>query len=114
VHQVWADLHGALAKIGTKVFEAGAHLVSHEMLPTASEDADVLVFTPARADLLLRVNTEFLDEVVLVIVDEAHHIEQESRSVLLEFYLAGRAGRFGVDSEGHFILFRPETWARLN
>jgi len=87
VHQVWADLNKSLTGLSIKVFEAGGHLITHDALPVASDDADVLVFTPERADLLLRVNQEFLDQVCLTVVDEAHHIEQGSRGVLLEFYL---------------------------
>ncbi|TJW03262.1 MAG: DEAD/DEAH box helicase [Mesorhizobium sp.] len=86
VHQVAADLYQALQGIGLSVVEAGAHLIDHERIPLSSE-AEVLVFTPERADMLLRVDQEFLDKVCLVIVDEAHHIEQGSRGVLLEFYL---------------------------
>jgi DEAD/DEAH box helicase/Helicase conserved C-terminal domain len=87
VHQVYSDLKRDLSGIDVTVFEAGAHLVVHEMHPIASEEADVLVFTPERADLLLRVAPEFIQETILIIVDEAHHIEQGSRGVLLEFYL---------------------------
>ena len=87
VRQVTHDLRESLAGIAAKVVEVGAHLTVHEELPLSPEDADVLVFTPERADLLLRVNPEFLSEVGLLVVDEAHHIEQPNRGVLLEFYL---------------------------
>lgn len=87
VHQVWADLDKALVGLRIRVFEAGGHIVFNEHAPVASEDADVLVFTPERADLLLRVDHEFLSKTCLIVVDEAHHIEQGSRGVLLEFYL---------------------------
>jgi len=87
VHEVWADLSNALSGIGANVFEAGAHLTSHESLRATSGAPDVIVFTPERADLLLRVDPEFLAQTSLVIVDEAHHIEQGSRGILLELYL---------------------------
>lgn len=87
VRQVADDLKASLSGVGIKVVEVGAHLTVHDEVPISSETADVLVFTPERADLLLRVNPEFLDETCLVLVDEAHHIEQPSRGVLLEFYL---------------------------
>lgn len=48
---------------------------------------DVLVLTPEKADLLLRISEEFLSKVRLVVVDEAHHIESGTRGALLEFYL---------------------------
>lgn len=87
VHEVWADLSTSLRGIGITVFEAGGHLTSHDKLAPTSDGADVIVFTPERADLLLRVDPEFLAQTSLVIVDEAHHIEQGSRGVLLELYL---------------------------
>lgn len=87
VRQVADDLKDALKGIGLSVVEVGAHLTVHDQLPLSPDNADVLVFTPERADLLLRVDPEFLEEVRLVVVDEAHHIEQPSRGVLLEFYL---------------------------
>src|SRR5207245_27808 len=64
-----------------------SHLVAHSTIPLSSDDADVIVFTPERADLLLRIDPEFLQQVCLAVVDEAHHIEQGSRGILLEFYL---------------------------
>ncbi|WP_213878586.1 DEAD/DEAH box helicase [Pseudomonas sp. dw_358] len=88
VHQVTRDLSESLGRIGIKVRELGAHLTVHEQLSTpADSDAHVLVFTPERADLLLRVDQEFVRNIALVLVDEAHHIEQGSRGILLEFYL---------------------------
>jgi replicative superfamily II helicase len=87
VRQVAMDVRASLEKLEIRIFEAGAHVLEHDRLPIVSESAHVLVFTPERADLLLRVNLEFLKEVGLIVVDEAHHIEQGSRAVLLEFYL---------------------------
>jgi hypothetical protein len=87
VHQVSDDLQESLSGLGLNVLKAGAHLVAHDRMPISSDDADVIVFTPERADLLLRIDPEFLQSVCLVVVDEAHHIEQGPRGVLLEFYL---------------------------
>ena len=88
VHQVSRDLAESLGRVGIQVRELGAHLTVHEQLSTSEDtDAQVLVFTPERADLLLRVDQEFVKNIALVLVDEAHHIEQGSRGILLEFYL---------------------------
>ena len=87
VRQVTNDLATALNDVALRVIEVGAHLTVHDKIPLTPEDADVLVFTPERADLLLRVDPDFLQDVCLVIVDEAHLIEQAVRGVLLEFYL---------------------------
>lgn len=48
---------------------------------------DLLIFTPEKADLLLRIEPGLLQQTKLVIVDEAHHIEAGTRGILLEFYL---------------------------
>lgn len=53
----------------------------------AIEQASVLVLTPEKADLLLRLSAEVFDRTAAVIVDEAHHIESGTRGVLLEMYL---------------------------
>lgn len=88
VHQVSRDLAESLGKVGINVRELGAHLTVHEQLSSPDEsDTQVLVFTPERADLLLRVDHEFVKNIAVVLVDEAHHIEQGSRGILLEFYL---------------------------
>lgn len=87
VREVWADLSTSLSGIGASVFEAGGHLTADENLQPKSASADVMIFTPERADLLLRVDPDFLTQTSLVIVDEAHHIEQGSRGILLELYL---------------------------
>ena len=51
------------------------------------EKDSVIVLTPEKADLLLRLGSAFLGNVELVIVDEAHHIESGTRGILLEMYL---------------------------
>ena len=53
------------------MLKAGAHLIVHDAIPIVSDDADVIVFTPERADLLLRIDRKFLKQVCLVVVDEA-------------------------------------------
>ena len=89
MHQVADDLQELLGAIGLKVLRAGAHLTSHEMIPVSSDDADIIVFTPERADLLLRIDPEFIRQVCLVIVDEAHHIEQGPRGISAENFICG-------------------------
>ena len=50
-------------------------------------DSAVLVLTPEKADMLLRLGEQFFADLCLVIVDEAHHIESSTRGILLEMYL---------------------------
>ena len=85
--QVAQDLSASLSVSGKQVVSLGAHLTLSDTLASSAQEADVIVFTPEKADLLLRVDPELLSRVGLVIVDEAHHIEQGTRGVLLEFYL---------------------------
>lgn len=85
--QIAKDLSSSLSGAGKRVVSLGSHLTLSDSLVTSVEDADVIVFTPEKADLLLRVDQELLSRVGLVIVDEAHHIEQGTRGILLEFYL---------------------------
>ncbi|AOV16199.1 hypothetical protein BJI67_03155 [Acidihalobacter aeolianus] len=51
------------------------------------DDADVIVLTPEKADLLLRIGADLIESVALVVVDEAHHLEAGTRGALLELYL---------------------------
>lgn len=85
--QVANDLKKALSNEKINVCALGAHLTIHEQLNGDSKSSDVLVFTPEKADMLMRVDPECLNNTRMVIIDEAHHIEQGTRGVLLEFYL---------------------------
>lgn len=85
--QVAHDLSASLEGIGKKVLSLGSHLAVHPAEDLDPDTADVLVFTPEKADLIMRIMPQSLALVGLVIVDEAHHIEQGTRGILLEFYL---------------------------
>lgn len=85
--EIARSLQSSLSGIGLTVASVGGTLTLSDRRPESFTDADVLVFTPEKADLLMRVDPELLQKVGLVIVDEAHHIEQGTRGVLLEFYL---------------------------
>ena len=59
------------------------------MLPEADREADIEVLTPERLMHALRNDPEgALDNVTLIVVDEAHHIAQGQRGFLLEGLLA--------------------------
>lgn len=88
VSEVSTDLAEALAPMGASVTAVSAqitHLDDDEEAAVA--DSAVVVLTPEKADLLLRLEAAFLDQVELVVVDEAHHIESGTRGALLEMYL---------------------------
>ncbi len=85
--QVAKDLTTVLKPLGLKVGALGSHLTYHEQVVYDPKEMNVLVFTPEKADLIIRIEPELLKETLLVIVDEAHHIEAGTRGILLEFYL---------------------------
>lgn len=88
VSEVSVSLGKAFFNLGHKVIALSAQLVSlDEGEGRGVDEASVIVMTPEKADMLLRVGAEFLSEVSLVVVDEAHHIESGTRGALLEFYL---------------------------
>jgi superfamily II DNA/RNA helicase len=88
VHEVSTSFSAAFEKTDYGVTAVSPQLIAledeeHKKL----EDSAVAVMTPEKADLLLRLGVEFINNVSLVIVDEAHHIEAGTRGVLLELYL---------------------------
>lgn len=85
--QVARDLRRSLDPLGIAVASLGASLTFDPRFAGDPSEADLLVFTPEKADLLMRIDPDTVEEAGLVIVDEAHHIEQGTRGVLLEFYL---------------------------
>jgi replicative superfamily II helicase len=84
----------------------------HSQLPprirTALEDAisnkliDIVCATTTLAE---GVNFPFSTVIVESLIGQTYQITPRSL-----WNIAGRAGRFGVDSEGHCILFRPSKW----
>lgn len=103
VYQVSQDLTKSLTPTGTQVTAVTPQIsaLDSEEAETLAE-ASVLVLTPEKADLLLRIGAEFLEAASLVIVDEAHHIEDGTRGVLLELYLARL--RSALADEARYVL----------
>lgn len=88
VYEVSSDLKAALEPLGFEVLALSAQM--SQLLPEDEnefDEASVVVLTPEKADLLLRISQDTLNEVNLVIIDEAHHIEASTRGILLELYL---------------------------
>jgi hypothetical protein len=88
VHEVSSSLAAALKPLAYEVSAVTPQLIA---LDTEEADAlaasSVLVLTPEKADLLLRLGNDIFSRVSLIIIDEAHHIESSTRGVLLEMYL---------------------------
>lgn len=88
INEISNSLDQALRPIGVNVYALGAYLTSLQAEEQVNiENAHVIVATPERADMLLRMGVGLIDKVSLIIVDEAHHIEEGTRGALLELYL---------------------------
>jgi hypothetical protein len=87
VYEVEADLKKTLAVFGYTVTAVTPQLVDLDREESQEiDESSVLVLTPEKADMLLRIGGVF-EDLSLVIVDEAHHIESSTRGILLEMYL---------------------------
>jgi len=88
VYEVATSLNNALQRSSYSVLAISPQLIDlDEVESDRMNQCSVAVLTPEKADLLLRLGADFMDDVSLVVVDEAHHIEDGSRGVLLELYL---------------------------
>ncbi len=88
VHEVSSDLGKTFSSLSIEVMAVSAQLTSlDDESVNEFEKSKILVITPEKADLLLRLSKDLLADVALVVIDEAHHIEAGTRGVLLELYL---------------------------
>ncbi|MBZ5532163.1 MAG: DEAD/DEAH box helicase [Acidobacteriia bacterium] len=88
VHEVTTNLARSLEPFALGVLAVTPHLVElDEQEASEVDEASVLVLTPEKADMLLRLGLEVFQDLALVIVDEAHHLESSTRGILLEMYL---------------------------
>lgn len=88
VYEVSSSLQSGLEELDISVVAVNPQLVSLDDEEESEYDlANVVVLTPEKADLLVRLGSEALKSITHVIVDEAHHIEADTRGVLLELYL---------------------------
>lgn len=89
VNQVTRDLRRTLGQVGLEVEQA---VPAYELDPTEdallSENPAVLVTTPEKLSLLLRRNHPALEQLGLVVVDEAHNLADGERGARLELLLA--------------------------
>ena len=88
VYEVSSRLSESLTKLDYQVSAITPALVdiNNDEEDTISS-ASVLVLTPEKADLLIRISADSFQRTRIVIVDEAHHIESRTRGILLEMYL---------------------------
>ena len=88
VYEVSQRLAAAFDPFGLQVMAVTPQLVAlDEAGRDAFAGASVLVLTPEKADLLVRLGPALFSRLSLVVIDEAHHIEAGTRGALLELYL---------------------------
>ena len=88
VYEVSTRLSESLSKLDFQVTAVTPALVDlDEEEEDAITSASVLVLTPEKADLLVRISAHSFQRTCIAIVDEAHHIESGTRGILLEMYL---------------------------
>ena len=93
--------------------QVGVIAISPQLVELDSEErglldeVSVIVLTPEKADLLLRLGETFFKNTSLVIIDEAHHIESGTRGLLLEMYL-WRLKKL-IKSQSRFVFLSAVT-----
>ena len=88
VYEVSTRLSESLSKLDFRVTAITPALVDlDEEEEEAITASSVLVLTPEKADLLVRLSADSFQRTQVTIVDEAHHIESGTRGILLEMYL---------------------------
>lgn len=84
LEQSFLNLFGDL---GFRVSSFIGNYESDEFQEILAEDADILVLTPEKLDLLQRASPQFLEKVELFIMDEGQIMDEESRGVKFELLL---------------------------
>jgi superfamily II DNA/RNA helicase len=84
VEQTFADL---LADLGLRVSSILGTYESDQFEMLLTEDADLVVLTPEKLDLLLRLRSDFLAKVRLIVLDEGHLVHDLNRGAKFELLL---------------------------
>lgn len=91
-----------LAKLGFSVSALSGSYEMDEFQQIILEDTDVLIATPEKIDLLLRLKPVYFDDISLIVVDEGQIVgDISSRASLLEFLIA----RLKMKIESVKVLF---------
>lgn len=96
------ELKKYLSKVGYNISSLSGNYEIDDFQNLIIEEADVLVATPEKIDLLMRLNPDYFDNVSLIVIDEGHIIGDISpRASLLEFLIA----RLRIKVESLKLLF---------
>jgi len=82
------ELADYISKLGYSVSALSGSYELDEFQEIILDETDVLVATPEKVDLLLRVNPVYFNSISLIVIDEGHIVgDISSRSSLLEFLI---------------------------
>lgn len=101
--QVEESLDYYLAKVGYRVTSVFGSYESVEFEDLLVKQSDVLVITPEKLDYLFRQDRDFFNSVKLIVIDEGHLLDSDSRGVRLEILLQRLQWAFA--NQGLRILF---------
>ncbi len=97
-----AELGDYISKLGYSVSALSGSYEVDEFHDIILDETDVLIATPEKIDLLLRINPDYFSEISLMVVDEGHIVgDISARSSLLEFLII----RLRIQVEAVQILF---------
>jgi len=105
------ELSKNLSKLGYSISSLSGSYEIDEFQDIMLKESDVLIATPEKIDLLLRINADFFNNVSLIVVDEGHIVGDISpRASLLEFLII----RLKIKIDSLRILFISAVMPQAN
>ena len=92
--EVERTLGTVLNDLGYRVSSVVGSYETDEFERFLLQAADLLIVTPEKLDLVLRLNPELFDQINLVVLDEIHMIDDASRGIKFEILLSRLKSRF--------------------
>ena len=86
--EVERTLGSVLNDLGYRVSSVIGSYESDEFEEFLLKTADLLIVTPEKLDLVLRLHPQIMDQIKLIVLDEIHVIDDESRGVKFELLLS--------------------------
>ncbi|HEX6806882.1 MAG TPA: DEAD/DEAH box helicase [Gemmatimonadaceae bacterium] len=87
VSEVEETFGNLLSDLGLRVTSVLGSFESDDFERLMAEDADLIVLTPEKLDLFLRLRSDFLTQVRLIVLDEGHIVDDLSRGAKYELML---------------------------
>lgn len=87
-NEIELSLNSSLGNLGFKISEFYGSFDSNPYESYVIEELDVLILTPEKFDVLLRINSSLRNNIGLIIIDEGHIIgNHDERSANIEFFV---------------------------